>query len=147
MDQESFAQLVEDGLTEIARPDGATLLEVVQTIHATNNATFRSGVRLQDGQIQLQYVENIAATAGPTGDMTIPETVTLVFEPFFGAQPIQVEARLRFRITNGALTLGVWLIRHVEEIRAAFEAEIASLKDLTADGEQDGLLALAGSPE
>lgn len=147
LSQQAFAQLIEDGITEIARPEGATLLELVQTIHATNNATFRSGYRLQDGQVQFEYVNNSSAGAGATGDVAIPETITLVFEPFYGSEPIQIEARLRYRIADGNLALGVWLIRHVEEIRKAFETELANLAEKTADAEQDGLVALDGSPE
>ncbi len=144
--QEQFAQLIEDGITEIADPDGATLLEVVQTIHSTNNATFRSGIRLQSGQVQFSYVENIDARAGAQGDIEIPEIITLVFEPFYGSEPIQVTARLRYRINQGELALGVWLIRHVEEIRKAFDTEVASLTGMTETPAAEGLVALVGSP-
>lgn len=124
MDQEAFAQLVEDGLGEIARPAGADLLELAQSMHASSSASFRSGLRLQDGRVQFSYVEEIDARAGADGQMTIPATITLVFAPFEGASDMQIEARLRYRIGGGKLTLGVWLIDGEQAIRTAFDDEI-----------------------
>lgn len=144
LDQEAFAQLIEDGLTEIAVPSGADLLELAQTMQSSTSAEFRSSIRLTTGQVQFQYVETGTARAGAQGDMTIPETITLVFAPFFGAADMQVEARLRYRIEGGHLKLGVWLIRHVEAIREAFETEVGRLTDLTGDAANDGLVALIG---
>lgn len=148
LDQEAFAQMVEDGLTEIARPSGAELLELATTIQSTMTAEFRSSIRLPTGQTQISYVENGTTKAGATGQMEIPETITLVIEPFFGAQPIQIEARLRFRIRAGQLVLGVWLIRGEEELRAAFQTEIDRLASMTMetgiDGE--GVVTLIGTP-
>lgn len=126
--QEEFAQLIEDGLTEIARPDGATLLEVAQSIRATKSANFRSDRRLTSGRVQFAWVEELNATAGADGNLEIPETVTLVFEPFYGAEPVQIDARFRYRIRDGKLSLGFWLIRHEETLREAFEAELERVK-------------------
>lgn len=133
MDQESFAQLVEDGLTEIARPDGADLLEIAQTMHASTTANFKSGHRLQDGRVQFQYLEEIDARAGADGLLTIPERITLVFSPWFGSDPVQIEARLRYRLNGGKLTFGVWLIQVEEAIRDAFQNEVNVIGVATAN--------------
>lgn len=145
MNQEDFAQLIEDGLTEIARPDGAELLEVAQSISATKNASFRSDRRLTTGRVQFQWHEELDATAGQNGDLTIPETVTLVFEPFYGAKPVQIDARFRYRLAGGKLTLGFWLIRHEEALRDAFALELARL-DALVSAEVDPLPILWGTP-
>lgn len=139
LSQEEFSQLIEDGLTEIASPDGATLLEVAQSIRATKSATFRSDKRLTTGRVQFQWVEELAASAGSNGDLEIPETVTLVFEPFYGAAPVQIDARFRYRINGGKLSMGFWLIRHVDAMRASFRSECARLGELTG-----GLEVLSG---
>lgn len=130
LEQEAFAQLIEDGLAEIARPDGATLLEVAQSIRATKSAAFRSDKRLTTGRVQFQWVEDVTATAGADGNLEIPEMVTLVFEPFYGAEKVQVDARFRYRIRDGKLHLGFWLVRHEEALRDAFAAELARLRGL-----------------
>lgn len=135
-----FAQLIEDGLTEIARPTGADLLEVAQSITATKNASFRSDRRLQTGRVQFAWHEELDASAGHSGDLTIPETVTLVFEPFYGAEKIQIDARFRYRLSDGKLTMGFWLIRHEEALRDAFTAELGRLQELLGDASTTAIL-------
>lgn len=148
LSQVDFAQLVEDGLTEIASPAGAELLEVAQSISATRNASFRSDRRLANGRVQFQWHEDFDAQAGENGDLTIPEIVTLVFEPFYGAEAIQVDARFRYRLFQGKLTLGFWLIRHEEQLREAFATELGRLEELLASA-LDGtkLLSTGGGYE
>lgn len=147
MGQEAFAQMVEDGLTEIASPSGADLLELAQTMQSTMTATFRSGIRLSSGQTQFQYVEEGTTRAGAAGDMVIPEKITLVFAPFFGAADMQLDARLRYRIREGKLALGVWLIQHEEAMQAAFMAEVRRIVDLTdADDGDSGVTVIYGTP-
>lgn len=149
MSQVEFAQLIEDGLYEIVAPDGATVLEIAQSMQATIGSEFRSANRLTDGQTRFQYTETIDAKAGAAGDLTIPEIITLTFAPFNGSAPITIDARLRYRMQTGKLTLGVWLIRHVEAIRASFGAELDALQAATADiadEHTEGLVALWGKP-
>jgi uncharacterized protein YfdQ (DUF2303 family) len=137
LNQEEFAQLIEDGLTEIARPAGAELLEVAQSITATKSASFRSDRRLATGRVQFAWHEELDASAGASGELSIPEIVTLVFEPFYGAKPVQIDARFRYRLAAGKLTLGFWLVRHEEALRDAFAAEIERLEGMIegADGD------------
>jgi uncharacterized protein YfdQ (DUF2303 family) len=150
LSQVDFAQLIEDGLYEIVSPDGATVLEIAQSMQASMGSEFRSANRLTDGQVRFQYTETIDAKAGAAGDLTIPEIITLQFAPFNGSAPITIEARLRYRMQGGKLTLGLWLIRHVEAIRAAFGAELDALQAATADvaddSDREGLVALWGKP-
>lgn len=152
MTQVEFAQLIEDGQFEIVEPDGATVLEIAQSMQATIGAEFRSANRLTDGRTQFQYTEEINAKAGAAGDLAIPEKITLQFAPFNGAAPITIDARLRYRMQSGKLSLGLWLIRHVEAIRASFQAELDMLAEGTADitdgasPASPGLVALWGKP-
>lgn len=134
MDQVEFAELVEDGLTEIASPAGADLLEIVQTIHATTAASFRSAQRLRDGQVQISYVEDVAATAGADGRLTIPTTITLLVSPFFGAAPVTLTARLRYRVGGGKLALGIVLDDPVGVVQRALDTEVAALREMIGEG-------------
>lgn len=145
LNQEDFAQLIEDGLTEIARPDGAELLEVAQSITATKSASFRSDRRLATGRVQFAWHEELDASAGQSGELTIPETVTLVFEPFYGAEKVQIDARFRYRLTSGKLTLGFWLIRHEEALREAFASELDRLEGMI-EGDVGAIRVLWGAP-
>src|SRR5690349_5150756 len=63
MDQEAFAEHIEEGVKELVEPDAATMLEIAQSIQATVNTEFRSARRVADGEIQMVYVENIEGRA------------------------------------------------------------------------------------
>lgn len=129
LDQTTFAELIEDGITEIANPDGATLLEIAQTISASTDATFRSAHRLRDGQTQFSYVENVTTTAGATGELTIPQKLELVIAPFHGVAPRLITARLRYRITSGALTLGIILDQPEQYLADAVDEVAAHIRE------------------
>lgn len=104
MAQTEFAEFLEDNVGDVIRPSGAELLEVALTLQAAKSVNFRSAVRLANGQHQLGYQETINATAGATGSMEIPERFALRFPLFEGGAPVEMVARLRYRITDGRLT-------------------------------------------
>lgn len=121
MDQERFANHIEDGLAEVTEPDGADLLEIAQTIHATNNSKFKSGKRLTDGRTQFEYTEEINTTAGESGEFKVPNEFKLAIAPFVGEQPYFITARLRYRTSGGQLTIGYKLDRPDAVLRDAFQ--------------------------
>lgn len=119
--QTDFAEHVEDGLAEIVEPAAAEMLELAQTFHAHQAASFRQATRLQDGRIQVRYDETIDAKAGDSGQMDIPSTFTLAIAPFLGEAPYKVTARLRYRSSGGNLQIGYKLDRPDRVIRDALE--------------------------
>lgn len=141
LDQDAFANLIEDGLTEIAKPAGADLLELAQSIHATTDARFSSDRRLVSGQVQLSYVENVNATAGADGKMLIPNEIVLVLAPFEGAAPRQITARLRYRVAGGKLLLGVVLNQPNQFLLDAVDAEVQAIIEA-----HPGVLTVWGKP-
>lgn len=138
--QERFAETVEEGLAEIEEPEPATMLELAQTFHATTTSRFKKGARLQSGQVQVQYEEEVDAKAGTAGTILIPETFTLIVRPFFGAERFRVKAWLRFRLLAGKFEIGYKLDRPDEVERQAFVA----LRD--AVGEELARTVIAGRP-
>jgi uncharacterized protein YfdQ (DUF2303 family) len=80
--QEQFAEFLEDHLPELRNPSAAEMLEIAQSIQATSNVDFQSGIRLSSGQRQIQYVETATAKAGQKGQLTIPEVFTIGLVPF-----------------------------------------------------------------
>jgi uncharacterized protein YfdQ (DUF2303 family) len=105
LEQEAFAELLEDGLGEIAIPEGAELLEVAQTMSGHTDVQWQSAIRLSSGAIKAEYVEEISAKAGQKGDLEVPTEFTLVLAPFYGEEVVQLNARLRWRLRAGKLTL------------------------------------------
>src|SRR6185295_15188106 len=88
---------------------------------------FSSDRRIVSGQVQFSYVENVNATAGADGKMTIPATIELVLAPFEGAAARQITARLRYRVTQGKLSLGIVLNQPTEFLLDAVDHEVQAI--------------------
>lgn len=132
VDQEQFAEFLEDHVGEVREPDGAELLEVATSIQASIGATMKSAIRLDSGQVQVAYEESIEARAGKAGALTIPTRVVLALTPYEGGEPYKVEARFRYRLANGALKLGVVLDRPDDVLKAAFADVVKAVEDDTS---------------
>lgn len=132
MTQEQFAEHLEDGAEAIREPTAADMLEIAQTFHAKRDVNFRSHNRLASGEVQFLYDETIAAKVGQRGDVSVPETFTLGLIPFEGgADPYKVTARFRYRLVEGALSLGYRLIRADLVRKAAFTDVIMQVQEQT----------------
>lgn len=121
MPQEEFAEHIEDGLTELTSPPAADMLDLAQSFHATNTARFKTQRRLGSGETQFMYEEDISATAGGSGTLSIPTQIELSVMPFYGARPVFVQAWFRYRLAREALTLGYKIERSHEVEQRAFE--------------------------
>jgi uncharacterized protein YfdQ (DUF2303 family) len=119
--QEDFAEHIELGLPEIVSPDGATMLEIAQSIEGSKSADFKSGHRLQDGNVAIEYVEQTSARAGQKGELDIPARFRLAIAPFLGEEPAEIQARFRYRIAGGGLRLGYLLERPELVIRESID--------------------------
>lgn len=139
--QVEFAELIEQGIPEIAAPPAAELLELAQTFEAAQSAEFRSATRLDSGERVFAFSETIDARAGRDGQLTIPAEFHLALAPFVGSSPRAVVARLRYRLRDGKLTLGYFLDRPDRVLEAAFEEVLEVLESSTA-----GVLILDGNP-
>lgn len=140
LSQEDFAEHILATASDVVSPSAADLMEMAETFVATKSVNFKSGSRLRDGQRQLTYVEVIEAQAGPAGNVTIPESILLRLAPFDGAEPVEMGARIRYRINDGALRLGYVLDRPDLVLRSAFAEVVAGVE------EQTGITALWGTP-
>jgi uncharacterized protein YfdQ (DUF2303 family) len=122
MPQETFAEFIENNMTDIVKPDAGILIDTAQMLQGTKSVTFKAGKNLKNGAITLNYSEVINTTGGTRDDaMQVPDRFTLGIHPFVGAEAIEVEARLRFRIGNdGKVTFAYVLERPFKVIEAAF---------------------------
>ena len=121
LDQETFAEFLEDHLPELLDPSSADMLEIAQSLQATSKVDFQSGVRLNSGQRQFQYVETTTTKAGQKGQLTVPETFVIGLVPFEGSEGYRLTARLRYRITDRGLRMGYKLERPADILRTAFQ--------------------------
>lgn len=140
MDQETFAEFLEDHLPELLEPTAAEMLEIAQSFQATNKVEFQSASRLTSGQRQFQYMETGTAKAGQKGQLAVPEVFTIGLVPFEGSEGYRLTARLRYRIGANGLQLGYKLERPDEVRRTAFGDVV------TAIGEHIDQPVMNGTP-
>ena len=126
-DQSSFAEFIENNLADISDPPGTTMLEIASYLQATKTVNFKSGVRLQDGNIQFQNMEDTQAQVG-AGQIAVPETFTLAISPILGVDPYAVPARFRYRIADGKLRLGYKLQRIEDLMGQIVDAIVEKIK-------------------
>lgn len=105
MNQEQFAQFIEDNSPDCVTPDSASMIEMSRTLEAKKKVNFASGIRLSNGQNELTYEEEISGTAGK-GKFQVPETFTVGISVLEGGPKYAVHARWRYRIADkGVLTM------------------------------------------
>jgi uncharacterized protein YfdQ (DUF2303 family) len=118
--QQEFAEFLESNLKEIHSPPGAQFLEVALQLQVHKAAEFASDVRLDNGQVKFRYDETVRGTAR-NGDIEIPASFVLKMPVVVDGAVFQIEARFRYRMTEGKLTLGYELIRPKEVWQAAIK--------------------------
>jgi uncharacterized protein YfdQ (DUF2303 family) len=130
MNQEAFGQFIENNIAEIQEPSGAEMLEIALSIQAKTEVKFSRATRLDNGQLQIAYNEVTNGTAGINGQLKIPEKFTIGLRLFRGGDAYKIEARLRYRIKEGNLTLWYELIRP----HATIDANLDDITRLILDG-------------
>ena len=119
MTQDDFAEHLQDGVTEIADPPAADMLEIAQTFQGKTKVEWRSASRVSNGEVQFLYHEEVNGGAGKNGEFTIPQSFKLVIAPFIGEEPKLVQARFLYRVKEGTLALKYKLERPHEILDAA----------------------------
>jgi uncharacterized protein YfdQ (DUF2303 family) len=109
--QAEIAEHLEDQVRVIVDPDAATMLEVATSFQARRNASFSRATRVDNGDVQLAWNEETTASAGSSGRLEVPRQFTLRLAPFIGVPPVELIARLRYRLKDGRLTIGYRLDR------------------------------------
>lgn len=117
LEQDEFLDLVVDGISEIASPDGSTLRDLIGDLHAIRSTDIKSVMRT-GGEGLIEVAENVKLHAGPGSAVTFPETMTLVLNPF-AAVP-------------DAVTLNVRIKPAVRDARVVFALTCAELDDALA---------------
>lgn len=128
MDQIQFAFFLEQNLDEIVKPEAAEMLEIALTLKAKTKTHFESGNRLTDGQVQFRYHEEIEGGAGASGEIKIPETFSLGLRVLEGGDAYAMDARFRYRIREGKVTMWYDLVRPHKVYQSAVEDVFKKIK-------------------
>lgn len=136
LSQAEFAEFIEENIKDIVQPEGnhaaptaADMLEISRTLEAKKNISFRQGVRLDNGQVQLTYNEQIDGRAGETGQLNIPEQFFIGIRPFLGGEGFCITARFRYRIQEGRLVMWFELVRPDKVLEEAYNAVRKQIAD------------------
>lgn len=124
-EQQRFAEVIEDGLEEIVSPSAADMLELAQSFQASISSKFSQQGRLHNGAVQFTYSEDINAKAGANGTVEIPAEFLIRLAVYHGADPVNVKARLRYRLKGGELAIGYQLAHPERAVETAFNAAVA----------------------
>lgn len=104
--QPEFAQFIEDNLPDIIEPAAADMLEIARTLEAKKKVNFASSIRLDNGQVQFKYEEDLQGSS-QKGQITVPETFSIAIPVFEGGPRYKITTRLRYRIGDGG-QLHMW---------------------------------------
>jgi uncharacterized protein YfdQ (DUF2303 family) len=109
-------------------PNAADVLEFITNLEMTSTVRYRSGTKVQNGQVQFEYVEE--GNDATKGKLQMFERFGIGVVPYAGGQGYFIEAFLRFRINrdSGALTIWFDLHRPDQVLEAATKAAIEQLQ-------------------
>ncbi|NDV11648.1 YfdQ family protein [Crenobacter caeni] len=132
--QQEFGEFLEYHMPEIVSPEGsrypqpAQLLEFALNLEETKKVRFRSSSRLQNGQVQFEYVEEGADST--KGKLDAFEAFAVGISPFFNGSAYQLDAKLRYRISNeGVLTFWYELQRPDKALEDAARELLAQVQE------------------
>lgn len=118
--QQEFAAFIERNLPDVIIPIGAEMLEISRSLEAKKKVNFKSAIRLDNGQVQFGYEEEIQGTSAK-GTLQIPETFTIGIPVFESGSHYQLQCRLRYRISDAQLRMWYEIIRPHEYIEDAMK--------------------------
>ena len=139
MPQVDFAEFMEERHVDVHRPSGAEVLEIALTLTSKTKVDFTSGVRLANGDVQLDYREESETKAGKSGDLEIPTKIELFLPIYEGFREQFVECLLRYRITNGKLSFLIKPLNCGTVMRKAMDGVVDVLREETGLVVVDGV--------
>lgn len=120
--QADFARFLEENSVDIGTPEATTMIEISRDFEATVGQTYKSSLRLDNGDRKLVFESDTKVQNG----VIIPEKFTLSIPIYNGEQPEELTCLFRWRATGGG-SVGLGFQWHrVEYQRRAHFAQIAT---------------------
>lgn len=130
--QTDFGDLIEELLPTVVIPDHADLLEIIDSVRASTSGAFESRIERSNGGQKLTFKQEHNVSAGRTGQLEVPRTITLELKPWEGhPETYHVQADFRVRINGGNLALGIKLKATREIVRAAWTTLTTAVVEAT----------------
>lgn len=122
MPQLEFARFLEENASDVRAPDAGELLDACRDLQVRRKVNFTKAVRTASDNENFEFSDETSATQ-KKGDLELPTKFKLGLPVYFGDAETEVFAFLRWRLDDGALTLGIQLHR-IEHIRQAVFKQI-----------------------
>lgn len=137
MEQVEFAHFLEENIGDITTPDGtqlptgADVLTFVSKLEETRKVKYGSGVNLQNGMVQLEFIEE--GDNGTKGRLELFKEFAIGIRPFFNGDAYSIRALLRHRIdrNNGQIKFWFELQRPDRVLEDASKSVIERIKGET----------------
>lgn len=126
MSQSDFGEFVEDNTPDFINPNAATMMELARSLEAKSDVEFQSGVRMNNGQVQITFNEQVKGVYG-SGKVDIPESFEIAIPVFVGGERKKLTARLRYRINGGKLVIWYDLLRAKQLARDEFVEQVKTI--------------------
>lgn len=126
--KDQFAEFVEDHLPNFA--NGAAFLELARSFRATINVEFGNAEHA-GGKTTVNYTKTTEAKAGQKGAVAFPDAITIGLYVYEGGKPYKLDARLRYKVTDGELRIGFKLQRPRDVEQAAFDEFVDEVQEAT----------------
>lgn len=156
MSQGEFAAFIEERVFELADPTPAEadqfekilrtnfaspsrMMELSRGLQVNVESVAKSGVTLQSGEGEIQFVEEHRDQRGEK--LIVPGLFMISLPAFIGGDPVRIPVRLRYRVSGGAISWFYQMYRWKEYLR---ERVISDLEIAAASTE---LNTFEGSPE
>jgi uncharacterized protein YfdQ (DUF2303 family) len=127
-EQETFARFLEENSTDVGFPEAATMIEISRDFEATVGQSYKSSVRLDNGDRCLRFESETKAL----NDVIVPQKFTLDIPIYNGEEPDILTANFRWKASGGgAIRLGFQWHRVEYQRRAHFAAIAHAAADET----------------
>lgn len=100
--QAEFALFIEENVFDISDPDHAQIIEVCRDLEASQDSSFKSRTRLENGDMAFKYETDTRVT----NSVVVPNEIGLSIPLYHGEAPTEIRAKFRFRVSGGGLLLG-----------------------------------------
>lgn len=132
MDQLKFAHFLESKVGDLVEgdkmPTGGDVMQFVLKLEDTRKVKYGSGVNLQNGMVQIEFIEDDAQ--GQKGKLDLFKQFQVGITPFYGADRYRLTAWLRYRIdrNTGAIAFHYELNRPDAILADATKAVVDAIR-------------------
>lgn len=111
MEQAKLANFFEDNLADIVPvdklPSGSDVLTFVTRLEETRKVKYGSAVNLQNGMVQIEFVEE-SGDGATKGRLEVFREFAIGIRPFFNGDGYEIRALLRYRINRNSGDIFFW---------------------------------------